>query len=334
MSYLPRYIPNITQQIHHKLFCKDEVFLFPNFWDQIYVKLKKDFSISVPQSYATVVTLSYYQGRFLSPPLKTCMNIKCDVTQLNIEGIRTEDYHLKVFYSASSQAMYVKTEVVEYPAGKDGNRLMFYSFELLKHKIYFWLSSTIYHTDCTKHLQETADWSHLNVTLINQICLDETIKTLPIRMNVKYYLQPPYAGNDYSNIWELQVSLKSMSIKHDKYGYLVFKSNPIGRFCNHDTVEKYGENTPPCATLKTTVFLNVKFQNSRQVFQFGFQKFEKSSVILYPQNSTKPMSKDSNIVYKWISHKERKDINLKNRFHLLNYDKIKYSWKMAARKCK
>ena len=221
-----RYIPKIKQEINNKLYRRDEVSLFGNIWDQIKIKLRKDFNIIVPQFFDSVVTLSYYHGKFLNPPTKMCMGYKCDVTQLNIKEITTEDYHLKVSYPVSSQTIYVKSEAVEYPAGKDGNRFVFYPIELNPHKdhgSFFWLSSTIYHINCAKLLKETTEWSHLNATLIYQICLEKMLNALPMGKDLEYYLHPPYLGSDHSNIWELKLFFKCISIKYDNYGYLVFK---------------------------------------------------------------------------------------------------------------
>ena len=61
----------------------------------------------------------------------------------------------------------MKTEAVAYPTGLKVNRTLFYSYEVGQNRHYFhfgassysWLSSIIYHINCSIPSNETADWS-------------------------------------------------------------------------------------------------------------------------------------------------------------------------------
>ena len=67
----------------------------------------------------------------------------------------------------------------------------------------------------------------------------------------------------------------------------------------------------------------------------GFQNFENAKIIYYPDASIKLLSTETRLNYNWISYENAKhnDNQLKSKYKLLNFAKVKYSWRMATAKC-
>ena len=110
------------------------------------------------------------------------------------------------------------------------------------------------------------------------------------------------------------------------------------KICRQEKIVKYEiifEDMQSCATFETTVNLNTKLFTKTNIFQVGFQRFEHSSIIYYPNVSIKVLTPETRLIYNWISYENVKHnaYRLKTKYKLLNFAKLKYSWQMAIAKC-
>ena len=135
-------------------------------------------------------------------------------------------------------------------------------------------------------------------------------------------------------------SLKNYTKYFSSYGDLVFSSDQI-KICEQDKIQEYtqyfnvlGLLLEQCATLETTINLNTKLLTNRKIFEVGFQNFENAKIICYPDASIQFLSTETKLNYDWIScEDEMHNSQYKTKYKLLNFVKLKYSWRMAAAKC-
>ena len=129
------------------------------------------------------------------------------------------------------------------------DKTLFSSYEVGHNAHYFyvsgsshsWLSSIVYHINCSRPSYQIADWSGLSTNLTRKVCSEEEMKDLENNTwksvalrnyTSKYILQPMNNKNLHSNIWKLDVSFNGESLKNytkyfSSYGDLVFSSDLI-----------------------------------------------------------------------------------------------------------
>ena len=192
----------------------------------------------------TIVSISYYHGVFLREPKQICCGFKCYLQKFTVKSLCTSSYHLKVDYPAYAlQPLHINTEAVTHPTGQD---MGFSSFQTCSHhyfnsisESFSWLSSIIFHINCSKYVQDTINWSGLSPNLTKQICVDKNFQTSGMNIwksiqpnnNESFYImQPPVKGTILSNLWTLKISFLGTIIftkSISNYGNLVFSSNPL-----------------------------------------------------------------------------------------------------------
>ena len=151
------------------------------------------------------------------------------------------------------------------PSGKDARYFYFSSFQhsYINLNPDSWLSSTIYHIDSSRSPENISEWCGLDLTIINDVCKDETLKTVSLTGKLKaHVLAPPYPESN-SNLWKLKIFFQGISAENvDNYGNLVFVSNPREKTCSlvegrylsfrdHFNLKRY-------CTLKTIINLSTK----------------------------------------------------------------------------
>ena len=129
-------------------------------------------------------------------------------------------------------------------------------------------------------------------------------------------------------------NVSDINHSNDSSSFLIFYSDP-SKMCSKRKREKYMSfilnfQMPLCATLQTTVNLNTKLLTKRKTFVVGLQKFENAKINYYPDASIKLTSNKSILLYNWIPYENVK-CN-KNKYKLLYFSKLKYSWIMAEAK--
>ncbi len=306
------------------------MFIFPQIWDTIAAKLTEHISRR-PH-----LTLQYYSGRFLAPPTQMCFKTKCS-HQYHIPK-KTEGFNWKVHYPPSLKATYVETSAVEYPAGQDADRCILLPIEItdtFHHRVHSWMTSTLYHIDCSSPADMVAHWSALNRTLINHICLDEPVKTLSRQNTTVFLLQPPYPEFPNSRIWKLTMSFKGQDLQ----GHLIFLSHPMEQHCENDFRDfSHLTKIQPCATLKSTVNVSL----SKEEFSVGFQKFAGSSLTFYPQQGENVSKTIVSMTHMWTPHTDTNNhsqtaiSDFRKRFELVHLSSARqwYSWRTAAIQCR
>ena len=114
-----------------------------------------------------ILKLSYCHGRFLSHPKSICYGFKCHRQEFKLPFYCTSGYHPEVIYPTNvTFSTYMKTEAVAYPTGLNMDKILFTSYEVGVniHYFYFkpnthsWLSPIVYHINCSRPSNETADW--------------------------------------------------------------------------------------------------------------------------------------------------------------------------------
>lgn len=277
----------------------------------------------------------YYNSRNVKNAVPVCKTSKCHQNN-KYTTIQAKYYKLKIISPVSSyqkQAL-IETEVIEYARGMPSSRMENSYFSYSEN---FMMSSTIYHIDCSNSPEKTAEWSHLNLKLIDEICSmrsDNIAKLLSPGIS-EYYLQPPYGDNNYSNPWTLQISFQESLENVDNCGFLAFISHLTG-ICNMRSVDFFHQvfidKTFQCPILKAVSYLDSKTMKNRSVFELGFQKFDIPNIIYYVN-----VSSNRTLLYKWEPNSNIKNNNYTNfreTLKLLQYVDSKYSWVMAAAKCK
>ena len=333
----------ITPTLDHQLFREDTAFLFP---DPGYVLFPKFVLTRIP-------FLRYY-GRFIVPPKGTCIGCKYHLWNLKMLYHYTDRGYYVVMYPLASQPFYIRTKSVIHATGKKANWQLFSSFDVLEMFgntigiLYSWLSSTMYHINCSKSTDETFDWFGLNLNVTNEICSPDKYLILSNGKITFYVLRIPMLSVEYSFLKTLKLAIKddeNMTELLSSYGHLKVVSNPRERMCSKMKRKKFKnflalfmEDIRTCATLETTVTLVNKLLNREKQFEIGLQIFEDARVTLMPTKKLLMIGSTSNLhIYpKWSYHKQRDEYkdNFDKRLRLLNFTSHEFSWTMAAVKCK
>ena len=167
---------------NHRLYREDNVFLAPNREDIKDLNLLQMNLKTNIKGYTVLekMVLSHFHGRFIKAPEQRCVGNMCKIHHVFVvETVRSESDHLQVFYPRPIQPLYIQTKSVAYPASKETLKHFFTSFDVLavfsENPSYSWLSSKIYHMNCSDEYNEIMFWSKLEVDLIAEICQPDNL---------------------------------------------------------------------------------------------------------------------------------------------------------------
>ena len=332
----------ITPSPHHQLFREDTVFLFPK---PSYELFRKYVSINIP-------FLRYY-GRLIIPPDGTCSGCRCNQLNLKVLYNYTDIGYCSVRFPLAREPFYIRTKGVIHATGKSANWQLFSSYdvnEMFQNTIgitYPWLSSTIYHVNCSKSRNETFDWFGLSLNVTNEICAFDKYLIQSDGATTFYVLRKPMSSVEYSYLKTLKLVIKDQKNRTEflsRYGSLKVVSNPRERMCSKMKREEFKnflivfmEDIITCATLQSTVELVHELRNSKGQFEIGLQVFEDARVTLTPTEKLFMIETTGSLhlYYKWTYHKERNYFkeDFDKRLKLLNFTSREFSWTMAAAKC-
>ena len=206
---IPVFTDKIKPLQNHRLYREDDVFLHPRPKDIIHLNLVlRNLTGRVYNDGALI--LNYYFGRFIMSPQHLCAGLNC---YLQGTSDISEKSHLTVEYPRPFQPMYFKTKTVQYPTGMISFRRFpaFGDYLWMSTGKYSWLSSTIYHINCSKMFNETTGWSKSPINLINEICKPDQLEALKLVPNEAVYnlsLSLPISGIHILEYWTYQCKLK------------------------------------------------------------------------------------------------------------------------------
>ena len=187
---------------NHRLYREDHVFLYPSSEYIKMTELFKDRNASILSRYDTL-QMSYYHGKLLSNVTVHC--VSCEQQKREIKVKRNKYYNLEVNFPRVFEAMLVTSQAVEYAQGL----FFFYdvtpSFDFdpeqggqsenLHRDVWVdsksWVSSTIYHINCSKSAVENSVWFNLATTLISNVCKLKTGEQFTSSDENINYLEPP-----------------------------------------------------------------------------------------------------------------------------------------------
>lgn len=331
------FINKVARQHSHKLYRKDTA-ISKDYYATFLHNIKSDMIDK------GIMLCPYYYGRYVISSVPACKTTTCSHQNGNISVIQARDYKLKI--CSSDRETLIETELIEYPSSTN------YKFTNLKGTLEHLdstpqMTSTIYHINCLQSPEKIAMWSGFNLTLIGEICMNDNFKRNLSLYNIsEYNLQPPYPDNNYSELWKLEISFSGCFGYMDNYGYLIFNSHPTKRLCNITQIKEFErtyhyhyklQKQVQCYPFKTVAHLNSALLKDTKMFQLGFLKFDTPSITYYANMSLTHRINTCELHYKWIPSKkiEEKHFNkFQSTLKLLQYVDEKYSWEMAATKCK
>ena len=180
---------------NHRLYREDKVFLYPSFE---YIKLTKLFrgrNASILSRYDSL-QMSYYHGNLLSDPTVHC--VSCDEQRREIKVKRNKYYNLEVKFPRVFEAMLVTSQAIEYaqglfflynvtpsfdfdpePSGQAGSIHRDDRAVWVDSKS--WVSSTIYHINCSRSVAENSIRFNLAATMISNMCKLKNQRTVSIQ---------------------------------------------------------------------------------------------------------------------------------------------------------
>ena len=347
---------------NHRLYREENVFLYPSF---DYIKLtrlsKGIINLILPNRYNNL-KMSYYHGKLLSKLTVHC--VRCDKQRSEIEVKRNKYYNMEINFPTVSEAMLVTSKAIEYAQGLIFRYNVSASFDFhpepygrsvnpyKEDRIWIdsksWVSSTIYHINCSKSVVENSNWSNLATSTISNICELKTKDNFS--SGSRNYLEPPkglvrFLWSHFSvpSVRTLLLHIeKSNPFKGDQFGHIVFQTN-IDRLCDHRSIEEAKsrhQHSPhegfnvSCAVLRSETVLHVKTEKGVNVFQLWYKFFEDSSLFFRPKlfmnNGTRTNEEFIKLKYKWFRNNKIDNWQENNRI----YDPhTKFSWKMAAERC-
>ncbi len=178
---------------NHRIYRKDKVFLYPTIEHVTRLKIMENGqakSFENFSSYNDTVRLSYYYGRFLDNTSEVCAgemtksispNCKgklCQELMRNITVVFSLDCKIQILLSEATQPYYFAADLIELPMDHlDAN--VFSTFDLRSFSETYawtrgsasWLTSTIYHINCSQSTWAIAAWSQLSHTVIDETCM-------------------------------------------------------------------------------------------------------------------------------------------------------------------
>ena len=226
---------------NHRLYREDKAFLYPSLEYELNQLSKRSGNLILPNRYDKL-KMSYYHGKLLSNLTVHCA--RCDTERDEIQVNRNKYYNLEINFPRVSEAMLVTSKAIEYAQGEYFLYNVTPSFDFdPEHygksgnpyidRIWFdsksWVSSTIYHINCSKSLVDNSNWSNLPTSTISRICkLDIRGHFVSSNKNINY-LEPPiglkddYWGHRYPSVWTLKLSIeKSGQFKETDWAMLCF----------------------------------------------------------------------------------------------------------------
>ena len=363
-----------------RLYRQDKVFLYPSTADRMYAKLvdisKRTRNAKLYNAYDHLI-ISYYHGRLVSNLTPHCVH--CEQQKREVKAKRQKNYHLRIDFPRTSQSMYVVSEGVEYPQGFNIRKDFFSTFTFdprpvgpmddpfIEERPWIdsksWLSSTVYHINCSKHPKEISHWTRLNNDIIQKVCRPEKEEKSAVVGAETTILEPPIRSisisslytHDPSVLWTLTLTLKMDDVPEKiPLGRVLFSTTPI-QMCDKDKIDQidsrpeYLSNQPrrlhsnwstTCAILKTETILTTTSSQGSHIFEIGYRIFENTNVLFEPClnliNFLYTNKKAISLKYKWKFHQMRKKKGLyyRSKIKSLHFAEQEFSWEMAAAKCR
>ena len=316
---------------NHHLYREDTIFLHPRPFKALYVLL----------------SLRYYQGYLLESPIQTCFGRKCRMDKEIFLVNNDDEFNINVTYLKPQEPVQITTKGVSYPTGKAKDSHFFSSYENVFYEYYDdlkqWLSSSVYHINCSKPVEDIANWSHLSVEIISAVCEPKTSEhTHNLGKFQTLKLRPP-RRKDFSTFTHLKTLIISFHglqkhLQSIKIGTIIFQTDPVYKMC----VQLKNETSPvgrlwkSCATLRTemTIFKLPGEQNGN--YKIGLQIFQETTICFVSSNelvSSKNIS--ASINYKWVDHKKKPIIwtQYHKTLKLMSFSRTEHSWMSAAQIC-
>ena len=334
---------------------------------------KRTRSVKLYNAYDHLI-ISYYHGRLLSNLTLHCLG--CQQQVMRPKTKRLKNYHLQIDFPRTSQSMYVVSEGVEYPQGLNIKKDFFSIFNFDPRPVgpmddpfieerpwidsQSWLSSTIYHINCSKSPKEISHWTRLSNDVIKTVCRPEReVKSARIGSEVTI-LEPPirsvliasFLRNDPSVFWTLTLCLRTVETPENfTLGRIFFSTTPI-QMCDKDAINLklhhlskhprrlHSNWSTTCAILKTEVILTTISSQGANTFEIGFRIFENTSVLFQPSfnliNLLNANNQSLTTQYKWKLNqlKKNKGFYYRRKIKSLHFAEREFSWKMAAKKCR
>ena len=320
------------------------------------------------------VALLYHKGQPLFNLSVNCF--QCDLEKREIKSVRHDNYDFKITFPLVFSSMYVMSDVAEYPRGLNVLKDLFPSFDFNPDniattdyiKVYeqdfgyqydkvecnplwerseSWISSKIYHVDCSQPIEEISEWSELNHWAIGVICRFEDRRVISFKKGISKYIlwSPTTDPSDLSYLWTLKLSIKSdQEFNGSTFGVLMLTTEGKPGMCNSKFQTGMSVVVPEfvgiglqtgkrlrfhtCAYLYTLARIDSKFINTRDSFEIGFQLFHDKEIAFHLLD---PLINSTNITYHW---KLIKYTDTSQNIRLFNFSSQRYSWLMALAECK
>ena len=301
-----------------RLYRQDKAFLYPSTADRMYAKLvqmsQRTRNAKLYNAYDHLI-ISYYHGRLVSNLMMHC--VECDEQKRKIRTKRQKNYHLRIDFPRTSQSMYVVSDGVEYPQGYRSNISEDFKDSTLNFDYqpgdpmddpfiedsHSWLSSTVYHINCSKTPREISHWTRLDNDVIKEACRPENEKKLTGVDAETIILQPPITSISVSSfapsvLWTLTLCLKTEGVPENfRLGHILFSTRPFQE-CDEDKIDKINSRTEylsqhpgqfhslwttiKCAVLKTETILTTTSSHGSHIFEIGYRIFENTQLLFQP----------------------------------------------------
>ena len=320
------------------------------------------------------VALLYHKGQPLFNLSVNCF--QCDLEKREIKIVRHDNYDFKITFPLVFSSMYVMSDVAEYPRGLNVQKDLFPSFDFNPDNVagteyikFFeqdfgykydkvecnpmwersesWISSKIYHIDCSQPIEEISEWSELNHWVIEEICRFEDSRVISLKEGLSKYIlwSRTTDPSDLSYLWTLKLSIRShQEFNRSTFGVLMLTTEGKPGMCDSKFQTGMSIAVPEfvgfgvqtgkrlrfhtCAYLYTLARIDSKFINKGDAFEIGFQLFYDNEISFHLLN---PLLNSTNITYHW---KLIKYTNTSQSIRLLNFTSQRYSWLMALAECK
>ena len=355
---------NITAMENFRLYRVDKVFLHPTIVDKVYLKLTQDFqhkrNITLYGTHDHL-KLMYFHGRVLSNIQAHCT--KCEILR-KVNITRQPNFHLRIDFPRVFQTLLVLLEGVEYPNGFYLHKDLFYSFNFAFEednpytKQYpwldsqSWLSSTVYHINCSESQLQNAKWTKLSLKVISDICRAEEKEKSLVNSTSGYIIEPPLrvlgpnSTWDHMVFWQLNLNIRTNEVRiGSSIGCVHFITAPV-IMCNQKFIETsewqlsqlkeiYRYAPTSCAKIITKTSLHATSDNSSSKFEIGYRIFDNTSLLFLPAfDRTRDRPVLYNISFSW----ERKALSENNFYSTwsnlyLSFTNKLVSWEYVAEQC-
>ena len=315
-------------------------------WHLIYI-YRKNHSIHFPVDVNQ--TIYYYQGGLFSLPAQICTGNMCYLQKDKVKASCDDNFNVKITFPRPVQGIHVQIDGVSYPTGKDVDERLFSTFTNLNDMddSKSWLSSTIYHINCSMSVEEITHWTRLPAQTILRVCVRYSRKhVVDLRRSMK--LRPPNqmaTSSRQTHLRMLEVSihgLENFTEYIHECGILVFQSNPTHRMCTKMKQQKYQRTLTmwsaikTCATLRTTVPILASHLTQNGGFRMGYQVFQGTQIKFHQTVKLYSLIQRNNLTahlfYKWRSLEYSKSNwnHYDKTLRVLNFTSEEHSWLSAA----